>query len=63
MDWDDIAPKAPKRDIVIGEALNALSLGELAARIEALKAEINRVEAEIALKQKHEAAASALFKR
>lgn len=57
MDWDEVRPKAV--GLVIGETL---SVGELEARIEALKAEIERVNGELARKRAHEAAASALFK-
>lgn len=49
--------------MTIGEPLTALGVGELEARIQALRNEIARVEAELAAKRKHEAAASALFKR
>lgn len=62
MDWDDARPK-PKPAIAVGESLETLSVAELTARIEALQAEIVRVEAELARKRAHEAAASALFKR
>lgn len=62
MDWDDIKPK-PKPGITIGESLETLSVAELAARVEALKNEIVRVEAELAKKKSHEAAAAQLFKR
>lgn len=62
MDWDDVVPKA-KPTVAIGEALAALSLSELEARIAALEGEIERVRVEIAKKQSHEAAAAALFKR
>jgi uncharacterized small protein (DUF1192 family) len=61
MDWDDLKPK-PKREIIVGEKLEGLSVDELKERIAALTAEIGRVEAELAAKQKHEAAARSLFK-
>lgn len=60
MDWDEVRPKAV--GLVIGETLETLSVGELEARIEALKTEIERVNGELARKRAHEAAASALFK-
>jgi uncharacterized small protein (DUF1192 family) len=60
MDWDDLKPK-PARTITIGENLETLSVGELESRLEALRGEILRVEAEIAGKRKHTAAADALF--
>ncbi len=60
MSWDDELPK-PKRQIVIGEDLVPFALPELAARIVALEAEIERVRMEIAAKKAHAAAAAALF--
>jgi uncharacterized small protein (DUF1192 family) len=62
MDWDDLKPKAPK-GITLGENLESLSVAELQARIAALNAEIVRVEAELAAKKAHEAAAASIFKR
>jgi uncharacterized small protein (DUF1192 family) len=62
MDWDDLKPK-PKPTMTIGEPLANLGIGELEARILALKSEIARVEAELAAKRAHESAAAALFKR
>lgn len=62
MDWDDLRAPKPGSVIEIGEPLDALSLAELETRIQALKIEIARVEAELARKRAHEAAASALFK-
>ena len=59
MDWDEPKPK-PKAEI--GEPLATLSIGELEARIVLLKAEIVRVEAEIAKKRAQQDAASKLFK-
>ncbi len=62
MDWDDIKPKAPK-GVTLGESLETLSVSELEARIGALRQEIERVQAELAAKKAHEAAAAAIFKR
>lgn len=62
MDWDEVQKK-PQKGVTIGETLETLSIGELTSRIEALKAEIVRVEAELTKKRAHDAAASALFKR
>jgi len=61
MDWDDVRPK-PRPDIVVGEKLEALSVEELQARVAALHAEIERVEAELMVKRARVAAAEALFK-
>lgn len=62
MDWDDLKPKPPKA-ATLGENLESFSVAELQARVEALKAEIMRVEAELAAKKAHEDAAAQLFKR
>ncbi len=62
MDWDEANPK-PVAGIVVGEDLSRLSVAELEARIKELEAEIERVAAERDAKQRHESAASALFKR
>ena len=61
MDWDDVRP--PQSDeVIVGENLERLSVGELEARIAALKAEIVRAEGELERKRGHEAQAAALFK-
>ena len=62
MDWDEIQKK-PVKAVTLGESLETLSIAELELRIEALKQENTRVEAELAKKRAHEAAAAALFKR
>jgi uncharacterized small protein (DUF1192 family) len=62
MDWDEIAPK-PVTGIVVGESLETLSVAELQTRIKDLEREIERVKAELNAKQRHESAASAIFKR
>ncbi len=61
MDLDDFRPK-PKPQVVVGEKLDDLSVGELESRIELLGAEIERVKAELASKRDRVAAAEALFK-
>lgn len=60
MDWDDLKPK-PAKAIMVGETLETLSLAELETRIASLTGEIERTRAEIERKQKHTAAADALF--
>ena len=60
MDTED-RPR-PSLVMVIGENLDMISLTELAQRIEVLKAEIIRVEAEISKKQSAAAAAALFFK-
>ena len=61
MDWDDEKPKTAKA-VTIGEVLDALSLDELNARIEALKLETARTEMEIKTRKAHEATAQSIFK-
>lgn len=60
-DPDDL-PRA-RRDIVLGEALDAESVDDLKERIERLKAEIDRVEQALAQKQSGRAAAEAFFRQ
>lgn len=60
--FDDEAPR-PKREIVLGEELYGLSVGELEERIERLKAEIVRVEAELKTKKSGREAAESVFSR
>lgn len=60
MDPDDLPAKTP--DLVIGENLDAISIGELQQRIAALEAEIARIRAEIARKQASRSAADAFFR-
>ena len=60
MDWDDVRPPQ-SGEVVVGENLERLSVGELEARIAALKAEIERVEGDLERKRGHEAQAAALF--
>lgn len=47
----------------IGQDLSLLSVGELGERIEILKAEIARLEADMAAKSSTRSAAEALFRR
>lgn len=61
MDLDDFRPK-PKPEIIVGEKLEALSVGELEDRVVALRREIERVETELSAKRSRVAAAEALFK-
>ena len=55
-------PKAKPAPHVIGEPLDALSAPELAERIEALKREIERLEAAIRSRAATREAAAAFFK-
>jgi uncharacterized small protein (DUF1192 family) len=60
MEPDDL-PK-PKHEHVLGENLETVSLDELRLRVNLLKAEISRIEAEITRKQASKQAADAFFK-
>jgi uncharacterized small protein (DUF1192 family) len=62
MDLDDLVPKKPKA-YELGQDLSKLSIGELAALVDTLKAEIARVEATRAAKESSKSAADAAFKR
>ncbi len=57
---DDRPKKQPVHEI--GQDLSLLSVAELEARIESLRAEILRLEADRAGKQRSRSAADALFK-
>jgi len=65
MDLDDLFPDKPKDPLTeLGKQdLDPLSIHELEARVEALKAEIGRVEAHMASAQTHRSAAEELFKK
>jgi uncharacterized small protein (DUF1192 family) len=60
--FEDDRP-APKRVHEIGQDLSALSVEELSARIELLKAEITRIEAARDKKQAQKSAADAFFRK
>ena len=65
MDLDDHFPSKPEDPLkALGrQDLDPLSVDELQERIEALKAEIARVEAHITQVQSHRSAAEELFKK
>lgn len=65
MDLDDLFPSKPENPLVAlaKEDLDPLSVDELQERIEALKAEIARVEAHLHKVQTHRSAAEELFKK
>lgn len=63
MDLDDIAPPPKKKTYELGQDLSKLSVAELCALIDQLKAEIARVEATMNAKQSSLSAAEAAFKR
>jgi uncharacterized small protein (DUF1192 family) len=65
MDLDDLFPNKPDDPLVaLGKQdLDPLSIAELEERIEALKAEIVRVETHMQRAQVHRSAADELFKK
>jgi uncharacterized small protein (DUF1192 family) len=63
IDPEDLLPKKPKREIVIGEDLSTHSAFELEARIGALEAEIARVKDSLNARAATKNAADAFFKR
>ena len=65
MDLDDLFPSKPGDPLVelAKQDLDPISIEELHARIEALTAEIARVEAHIDRATKHRSAAEELFKK
>jgi len=65
MDLDELFPDKPKDPLteLIKQDLGPLSIDELVARIEILKAEIVRVETHMADAERHRSAADELFKR
>lgn len=60
-DPDDLPKKKAAHEI--GQDLSLLSVGELAGRIDLLKDEIGRLEAEMARKRASQTAADAFFKK
>ena len=64
MDTDDIAPPPKKaRSFELGQDLSKLSVAELRALVEDLKAEVARVEQTLGAKQSSKSAADSVFKR
>jgi uncharacterized small protein (DUF1192 family) len=63
MDTDDLEPKKKPKGYELGQDLTKLSVGELKALLDDLKAEIGRLEAALAAKQSSKSAAEAAFKR
>ena len=63
MDLDDLQPPKKAKSYELGQDLSKLSVGELSALIDKLKAEIARVEQALATKQSSKSAAEAAFKR
>lgn len=65
MDLDELFPSKPDDPLLLlgRQDLDPLSLEELAERVEALKAEILRVEAHIERVKSHRSVAEDLFKK
>lgn len=61
MDWDEPVKKALS-SVSVGEDLTTLGIAELETRILVLRAEIERVEAEMGRKRAQQEAADQLFK-
>lgn len=63
IDLDELEPRKPKLDIVLGEDLSALSAHELEKRIAALEGEIARAKDALRSRATTKSAADAFFKR
>jgi uncharacterized small protein (DUF1192 family) len=63
MDTDDLEPKKKPKGYELGQDLTKLSVGELKALVDDLKAEIARLETALAAKQSSKSAAESAFKR
>ncbi|MFC7053858.1 DUF1192 domain-containing protein [Hansschlegelia quercus] len=63
--FDDEQPLKLTREVAhkVGQDLSALSVDELRGRVEALQAEVARLNREIEAKSAHRGAADLLFKR
>ena len=63
IDLDELMPKKPKAQTVLGEDLSAMSAHELEARIAALEEEIVRTKEALHARTATKNAADAFFKR
>jgi uncharacterized small protein (DUF1192 family) len=63
IDLDELMPKKPKVETIVGEDLSAKSAYELEARIASLEAEIARTKDELRARVATKNAADAFFKR
>lgn len=63
IDLDELAPRKPKPQAVLGEDLSAMSGHELEARIAGLEAEIARTKDALRSRSATKNAADAFFKR
>jgi uncharacterized small protein (DUF1192 family) len=62
IDPDEVLPRKPKSQIVLGEDISTHSVEELERRIAALEAEIARARDALALREKTRFAAASIFK-
>jgi uncharacterized small protein (DUF1192 family) len=63
IDPEELAPRKPKQQIVLGEDLSTHSVFELESRIAALEAEIARTKVSLDARASTKNAADAFFKR
>ena len=63
IDPEELQPRKPQADIVLGQDLSAMSEFELTARIDAMETEIARCREAIKARQATKAAAGAFFKQ
>ena len=63
IDLDELMPRKPKTETVLGEDLSAMSVHELEARIASLEAEIVRTKEALRTRAATKSAADAFFKR
>ena len=63
IDLDELAPRKPKPETVLGQDISAMSAHELEARIAALEAEIARTRDALGSRAATKTAADAFFKR
>lgn len=63
IDPEELLPRKPKRDLVVGEDISTLSVTELEARIATLEAEIVRGREALQARTNTRRAADAAFKR
>ena len=63
IDPDELMPKKPKAETIVGEDLTAKSAHELEARIATLQAEIERTKEALRARVATKSAADAFFKR
>ena len=63
IDLDELAPRKPKPETVLGEDLSAKSVHELEARIAALELEITRTKEALRSRAATKNAADAIFRR